>query len=87
MGIWLQRNVAVFLCGIRQLLGLQLLQGADDAETRVARFDDIVYIAILGCIVGVGKQLGVFGFLLCQELGRIFMFLGFLGIKYFYIRQ
>ena len=47
---------------IGQFLGLQLLQGADNAETRVARFDNIIDIAILGCIVRIGKQFGIFSF-------------------------
>ena len=40
---------------VAQLLGLQLLQGADNAETRITRFDNIVDIAILGCILRIGK--------------------------------
>ena len=47
----------MFLGRVGQFLGLQLLQGADNAETRVARFDNIIDIAILGCIVRLGKQL------------------------------
>ena len=52
----------MFLGRVGQFLGLQLLQGADNAETRVARFDNIIDIAILGCIVRIGKQFGLFSF-------------------------
>ena len=52
---------------------LSLLQGADNAETRVARFDNIIDIAILGCIVRIGKQFGIFSFFFSQELSRIFL--------------
>ena len=52
----------MFLGRVGQFLGLQLLQGADNAETRVARFDTIIDIAILGCIVRIGKQFGIFSF-------------------------
>lgn len=52
----------MFLGRVGQFLGLQLLQGADNAETRVARFDNIIDIAILGCIVRIGKQFGIFSF-------------------------
>ena len=36
-------------------LGLQLLQGADNAEACITRFDNIINIAILGCIVRISK--------------------------------
>jgi hypothetical protein len=38
------------------------VHSADNAETRVARFDNIIDIAILGCIVRIGKQFGIFSF-------------------------
>ena len=38
---------------IGQFLGLQLLQGADNAEACITRFDNIINIAILGCIVRI----------------------------------
>ena len=58
----LQRNITVFLGRIGQLLGLQLLQGTNDAEARVTRLNHIINITIFSCIIRVGKQLGVFSF-------------------------
>ena len=72
----------MLLSRVGQFLGLQLLQGADDAETCITRFDYIVDIAILRSVVRVGKQLGIFCFLFSHEGFRIGSFLGFLGIEY-----
>ena len=47
----LQGEVAVLLHRQRVLLGGKGLQGADDAEAGVARLDDIVDVAVLGCVV------------------------------------
>ena len=74
----------MFLGRVGQFLGLQLLQGADNAETRVARFDNIIDIAILGCIVRIGKQFGIFSFFFSQELSRIFLLFGLACLQNFY---
>ena len=50
----------MFLLWVGQTLGLEGTQGADHAETGVARLDDIVDVAELGCLVRVGELLGVF---------------------------
>ena len=63
----LQRNISVLLCRIGLFFGLQLLQGADDAEAGVTRFYHIINVAILRRIIRVGEQLGVFGFLFRHE--------------------
>ena len=57
----------MFLGRVGQFLGLQLLQGADNAETRVARFYNIIDIAILGSIVRIGKQFGIFSFFFARN--------------------
>ena len=72
----------MLLSWIGQFLSLQLLQSADNAETCVTRFNHIIDVTILSCIVRISKQLGVFSFFLCQELSRIFLFLSFTGIQY-----
>ena len=43
----------MFLGRVRLLLGSEHVEGLDHAETCVARFDDIVYVAIFGCLVPV----------------------------------
>ena len=48
----LQRNVVMTLGRIFQTLVLQLLQRADHAETRIARLDHIVDIAVTRSVVG-----------------------------------
>ena len=61
------------------LLGTQLLEGADDAEARVAWLDDIIHEAVGGSVVGVGEGLAVFLFLLCSSLGGVLRGGYFLG--------
>ena len=48
-------------------LGSELCQSTTDAETGVARLDDIVDIAILGCLIRISEQLVVLFFLLSDE--------------------
>ncbi len=63
-------DVPVLLGRICLLLGGEHLKCADYAETRIARFDDVVYVAIFGCLIGVCKELGVFVlFLLLESCG------------------
>ena len=69
---------------IALLLGGEHLKGADHAEAGVARFDDVVDVAVLSSVVGVGEKVGVFLFLLFLESCGIFVFLGFLGIEHAY---
>lgn len=57
----------MFLCWVGESLTLKLCQCADDAEPGVARLDDIINIAVLGRIVRVGKEIGVFVLLLLDE--------------------
>ena len=56
----------MFLLGIGQTLRLKRTQGTNDTETSVARLDDIVDVAELGSLVGVGELLGVFIHLLVR---------------------
>ena len=51
------------------LLGGELLKGADDAEAGVAGFDDVVDVAVAGGVVGVAEELVVL--LLLLGLGTI----------------
>ena len=75
----LRGYVAVFLGRVDNLLGSELLKGADDAETGVARFDHIVDIAVAGCVVGVAEEFVVFVFFLAEHLGGIVGCLCFLA--------
>ena len=71
----------MFSLRVLELLGLQLGQRTDDAEAGVAGLDNVVDVAILGCIVRVGEELGVLGLLLGNECLGIFLLLGLLGIE------
>ena len=59
----------------------QLSQGAANAETRVARFDNVVDVTIFGSLVGVGKEVVLFFFLFGEECRCGFLRLGFLTIE------
>ena len=77
----------MFLGWIGQSFCSKRLECPDYAETGVARFDDIVDVAVLGSVVGVGEFLFVFGFLGCYECGlfcRIFYFGDFTGEENLY---
>ena len=67
---------------VLELLGLQLGQRTDDAEAGVARLDNVINVAILGGIVGVGEELGVLGLLLGDECLGIFLLLSLLSVEY-----
>ena len=71
----------MFSLRVLELLGLQLGQRTDDAEAGVAGLDDVVDVAILGCIVRVGEELGVLGLLLGNECLGVFLLLGLLGVE------
>ena len=49
------------------LLVVQLVEGTDDAETRVAGLDDIIDVAILSSLIWISELVGVFLLLLSQE--------------------
>ena len=72
----------MFLLRVLKLLGLQLCQCADDAEAGVARLDNVVDVAVLGSIVGVGEELGVLGLLLGDECLGVFLLLSLLSVEY-----
>lgn len=74
----------MFLGRIGHFLGGELLEGADHAEASVARFDDIVDIAIFGCLVRVGEQVAVFILFHLDELLGVLGSLGILGIEHAY---
>ncbi len=63
--------VAVLLGGVDHFLGGELLECADYAETGVARLDNVVDVAVFGCIVGVAEQFVVFGFAVGEHFGGI----------------
>ena len=56
---------------ILQTFGCERLQSADNAETRVARLDHIVDIAVAGGVVGIGELVAVLLLLLGHELGLL----------------
>ena len=64
----------MFLHRILQALGLQFLEGVDDAGTRVARLNNIINIAIACCAIGISKQVGIFSFFLLEECFCLFSF-------------
>ena len=66
---------------VGQTLGLQLGQGTDDTETRVARFDYIVDITVFSSLVRVREELVVFGFFFGQESFRVLGFLRAFGMQ------
>ncbi len=74
----------MFLGRVRLLLGSEHVEGLDHAETCVARFDDIVDIAIFGCLVRVGEQVAVFILFHLDELLGVLGSLGILGIEHAY---
>ena len=55
----------MFLPRILLLFSRKLLESPDDAETCVARFDDIVDVAVSCCIVRVAEEIVV---LLCVDV-------------------
>ncbi len=64
-------DVAVLLGGVCNLLGGELLQGADDAEAGVAGLDHIVDVAVAGSIVGVAEKFVVLGFAVGEHLAGL----------------
>ena len=67
-------------------LGGELSQAAADAETGVARLDDIVDVAVLGCLIRIGEELVVLVLLLSDEcfhvLTGLLLGLGILGVEH-----
>ena len=61
----------MFLGGDVLLFAGELLERTDYAEARVARFDDIVDVALLGGLVRVGEELVVFLLLLFEDGLRV----------------
>ena len=78
--------VSMFLGGQGVTLGGKLSQTAADAEAGVAWFDDIVDVALLGSLIGVGEELVVLVLLLGDEclhvLAGLLLGLGFLCIEH-----
>ena len=66
----------MFLRGVLQTLRSQRLQGADHTETRVARLDHVVDIAVACGVVGVGELVVVLLLLLGDELRLLLRFVG-----------
>ena len=76
----------MLLGGQTLALSGQLGQCAADAEASVAWLNHIVDVAISGCLIWIGEELGVFFLLLGEEcfhvLSCIFLSLGFLGAEH-----
>ena len=53
-------RIALLLCS-------EHLKSADDAESGVARLDDIIDVAVFSGIVGIGEEVGIFLFLFFLE--------------------
>ena len=58
----------MLLGGIVHFLVLQLRQGTTDAEACVARLYDVVNIAVLGCLIGIGEEILILLYLVVKEL-------------------
>ena len=72
----------MFLGGDFLTFGLQLFQGADDAETGVPRLDHVFDIALLGSLVRVGEEFFVLFLLLVEDgLGVLRVCLDFFGVE------
>ena len=82
----LHRNVTVLLGRQGIALGGELCQTAANAETGVARLDDIVDVAVLGSLLRIGKELVVLALLLSDAgldiLAGLLLGLGFLGVEH-----
>ena len=52
---------------VGELLGLELLEGLDDALTRVARFNNVINIAAVSCLIRARELVFVFCFFLSDE--------------------
>ena len=78
-------DVSMLLSGQCVTLGSKLSKCTADAETRVTRLDDIIDIAILGCLIRISKQLVVLFFLFSDEgldiLAGFLLGLGFLSLE------
>ena len=64
----------MFLCGDFLPFAFEAAEGADDAESGVPGFDDILDVALLGRLVWVVEKIFVFRLLLCQDFfgtGRV----------------
>ena len=78
----LQGYIAVFLGRVGLLLGGKHLECLDHAEAGVTRLDNIVDIAVLGCLIRICEQLGIFFKLLAEESFGILGVLGVAGIEH-----
>ena len=69
----------------RIALGGQLSQTATDAETSITRLNNVIDVAVLGSLIGIGKQVVVLLFLLGNEcldiLTGFLLGFGFLGVE------
>ncbi len=70
-------RISLFLCG-------EHVESLDHAETGVARFDDIIDIAVFRRIVGISEELTIFFLFLFDKFCRIFVSLCLFGIKHAY---
>ena len=68
-------------CRAGLALVFKLCQSAANAEAGVTRFDNIIHVAVFGCLVGIGKEVVVFLFLLCEESLGIFVVFGLFGAE------
>ena len=61
----------MFLGGNAGLFAAQLLQGADDAETGVARLNDIVNVTFLCGLVRIGEEVLVLLLLFLEDFRSV----------------
>ena len=59
----------------------ELRQGAANAEARIARFNHVIDVAILGCLIGIGEEFVVFVLFFGQECFRVGIVFGFFCVE------
>ena len=65
----------MFLHRVAQALGLQFLEGIDDARTCVAGLDNVIDISTVGSLIRTGEEFIIFGLLLGDEFLLFFSIL------------
>lgn len=76
----------MFFSRVLETFGAQGFEGADDAETSVAGFDNVVDVAIFSGNVRIGECFGVFGFLFVEVISffsRVFDIFNVFAVKDF----
>ena len=71
----------MFLNRSRLALAGELRQCATNAETRIARLDYVIDIAILSSLIRIREEIVILLFLCCQECFRIFLLLSLFAVE------